>query len=551
MSDLKNTGQNVNDSGDSNTLNQSVSGTAISLQNFGLKAGDKQLLDHTSIEFPAGKLTLLLGCSGVGKSLLMRILAGLITADDQAIRFSGDILFRNSAGASAVRNHFDHPVAVVFQSYALFDELSPSENIQIAIDHGATKKGRAAACTTADALLNQLAVPTDRPTSVLSGGQQQRLAICRALAMETDVVLYDEPTSGLDPNTGRQVAEMIRETQQKFQRTSVVVTHDFEALSDVADHIILLNHREQKLQTVPQEDWGKIPELLGKPPSAEVAVMRPVSIVRRLLQKVNFAAEATGVFVHSLLLLPLTLLPLWKSTRWAGKMTWHYFCLVAGWSAIFYIAISGMIIGFVAQDFIFRYLPFRQYTEPLLIENLLHATGFSLFRFLVPILSTILIAARSGAAVSADVGSKVYGNQLDAMKTIGMSPDRSMRTPILYAFLIGTPMLTLISYLIASTTSALAFLATHAAEGLPFWDAHFHRELRLPGTIFYKGSGWLMGKLLTCAIGTAVIAWSCGSSPKRSASEISTGVTRTILWSTLFTLLTHFVFSLLEFKAPE
>ena len=308
MSDLKNTGQNVNDSGDSNTLNQSVSGTAISLQNFSLKAGDKQLLDHTSIEFPAGKLTLLLGCSGVGKSLLMRILAGLITADDQAIRFSGDILFRNSAGASAVRNHFDHPVAVVFQSYALFDELSPSENIQIAIDHGATMKGRAAACTTAAALLNQLAVPTDRPTSVLSGGQQQRLAICRALAMETDVVLYDEPTSGLDPNTGRQVAEMIRETQQKFQRTSVVVTHDFEALSDVADHIILLNHREQKLQTVPQEDWGKIPELLGKPPSAEVAVMRPVSIVRRLLQKVNFAAEATGVFVHSLLLLPLTCL---------------------------------------------------------------------------------------------------------------------------------------------------------------------------------------------------------------------------------------------------
>lgn len=528
-----------------------ASGTAISLQDFALKAGDKQLLQDSSIEFPAGQLTLLLGCSGVGKSLLMRILSGLITKDDPAIHYSGSILFRDSDGNATVRNHIDHPVAVVFQSFALFDELTPSENIQIAIDHGAAKHTRTAARKAADELLNQLAVPTDRSTSVLSGGQQQRLAICRALAMQTDVVLYDEPTSGLDPNTGRQVAEMIRETQQTFQRTSVVVTHDFEALSDVADHIILLNHREKKLQTVPKEDWDKIPELLGTPPSAETPRGNSLSLIAKLSNTIGKAAEATGVFIEGLAMLPFTLLPLWKSTRWASKMTWHYFRLVSGWSAIFYIAISGMIIGFVAQDFIFRYLPFRQYTEPLLIENLLHATGFSLFRFLVPILSTILIAARSGAAVAADVGSKVYGNQLDAMKTIGMSPDRSVRTPILYAFLIGTPLLTLISYLVASTTAGLAFLATHMKIGIPFWDYHFHKELLLAGSGFYKGSGWLMGKLLTCAVGTAIIAWTCGSSPKRSASEISTGVTRTILWSTLFTLLTHFVFSLLEFKAPE
>ncbi len=209
-----------------------------------------------------------------------------------------------------------------------------------------------------------------------------------------------------------------------------------------------------------------------------------------------------------------------------------------------------MIIGFVAQDFIFRYLPFRQYTEPLLIENLLHATGFSLYRFLVPILCTILIAARSGAAVAADVGSKVYGNQFDAMKTIGMDPWRSVRTPILYAFLIGTPFLTFLSYGVASVTSAVAFLATHAEEGIAFWDAHFHKELRLPATMFYKGTGWLIAKLLTCAVGIALISWKCGASPKQSAPDISKGVTQTILWSTLFTLMTHFVFSLLEFKAP-
>ena len=152
--------------------------------------------------------------------------------------------------------------------------------------------------------------------------------------------------------------------------------------------------------------------------------------------------------------------------------------------------------------------------------------------------------------MAADVGSKVYGNQLDAMKTVGMDPWRTVRTPILYAFLIGTPLLTFFSYAVASVTSAFAFLATHAQEGIAFWDAHFHRELRMPAAFFYKGTGWLVGKLLTCAFGIAMIAWKCGAAPKQSAPDISKGVTRTILWSTLFVLLVHFVFSFFEFKAP-
>ena len=230
-------------------------------------------------------------------------------------------------------------------------------------------------------------------------------------------------------------------------------------------------------------------------------------------------------------------------------MTWHYLKLVSGPSALLYIAVAGVILGYVSQDFIFRYLPFRQFTEPLLTENLLHATGFSLYRFLVPILATILIAARSGAAVAADVGSKVYGNQLDAMKTIGMKPERSVRTPILYSFLIGTPVLSFFSYAFAAVTAAFAFLLTHPDEGIAFWDGHFHRELVLADSVFYSGTGWLVVKLLTCGLGIGLISWRCGAGPKQSSTDISHGVTRTILWSTLFVLFVHFVFSLMEFKA--
>lgn len=530
----------------------SPAGTEIVLEDFSLVAGGKPLLHEATAHFPAGKVTLVLGCSGVGKSLLLRILAGLIDEHHSAIRYSGQIRFVTENASEQKRDHREYPVAVVFQSFALFDELSPAENIEIAIEHTAKDSvDRGVTSARAHRLLRELGVPDDRPTPVLSGGQQQRLAIARAVGMDTDVVLYDEPTSGLDTNTAAQVAELIRETQGRFQRTSIIVTHDYAALKSIADHVILLNHHTRSLQQVPPEQWSQLSELLGEPPKPEESTVDPASASARLRAALTRGIAASGEFVEQAVLLPLALWPWWRSFRWGLRITWHYIKLVTGWSACFYIAIAGLIIGFVAQDFVFRYLPFRQYTEPLLIENLLHATGFSLYRFLVPILCTILIAARSGAAVAADVGSKVYGNQLDAMKTIGMDPWRSVRTPILYSFLIGVPLLTGLCYSVASVTSAIAFLSTHARHGIAFWDAHFHKELRLPALFFYKGTGWLIAKLLTCAVGIAMISWTCGSGPKQSAPDISKGVTRTILWATLFTLMVHFLFSFFEFKAPR
>lgn len=232
--------------------------------------------------------------------------------------------------------------------------------------------------------------------------------------------------------------------------------------------------------------------------------------------------------MEEVLLLPFSLLPLWRSWRWGLRYTLYYMRLVAGPSACIYIAVAGMILGYVAQDFVFRYLPFRQFTEPLLTENLLNATGFSLFRFLVPILSTILIAARSGAAVSADVGSKVYGNQLDAMKTIGMNPVRALRTPILYAFLLGTPFLALLSYSVAALTAAFAFLISHQNLGIAFWDAHFHKELVQPASILYRGKRmadcetrllrtWCRHDFVALRSGTKIVG--CRNQPRRDAHD--------------------------------
>lgn len=524
---------------------QESSGTRVHLRQLTVTAGTKVLLQDASITFPSGELILLLGWSGVGKSVLLRILAGLIDPAHAGIRYTGMIDFVNANGTHRPESDRTHPVAVVFQDFALLDELSPLQNVQIALDH--TRDQKPASSGRAAELLAELRVPTDRPTSVLSGGQQQRLAIARAIASEADVVFYDEPTSGLDRKTAWQVAEFIREMQHNHRRTSILITHDFETLSRIADRIILLDHTQKKLVELARAEWAQLPEALGPPP-AMTNDHAKVSFVSQAVSLCRVAMEETGQFVESVAVLPWSLLPLWRSRKWGLRYTVYYLKLVAGPSACVYVGVAGMILGFVAQDFVFRYLPFRQFTEPLLTENLLHATGFSLYRFLVPILATILIAARSGAAVASDVGSKVYGNQLDAMKTMGINPDRLLRTPVLYAFLIGTPFLAFLSYAVAAAAASFAFLMTHAELGIGFWDAHFHRELILPTGFFYKGSSWLIAKLLTCGFGIGIITWRCAVTPKLSGSEISHGVTRTILWATLFVLFVHFGYSLFEFK---
>ncbi|MCA9064760.1 MAG: ABC transporter permease [Planctomycetaceae bacterium] len=522
-------------------------GVSIELTGLTMTAGGRELLQNAHAVFPAGQVTLLLGCSGVGKSVLLRILAGLIERRKSAIDYSGEIRFRNAQDQDVDQHS---PIAVVFQNFALFDELTPQQNVQIALDH-CGGIGSASTSQRASALLQELRVPSDRPTGVLSGGQRQRLAIARAIGMDTQIILYDEPTSGLDVQTGARVADLIRSTQQQFQRTTVIVTHDHESLRRIADRIIIFDHRQKSLVVVEPQDWDQLPKILGEPPAADGDVVASASVLGRAGQKVAEVLIGTSRTVEECLALPFDLLPVWKSPRWGLKATGHYLNLVAGWSACVYLIVAGVILGFVSQDFIFRYLPFRQFTEPLLIENLLQATGFSLYRFLIPILATILIAARSGAAVAADVGSKVYGNQMDAMKTIGIVPERSVRTPILYAFLIGTPCLTLLSYLVAAATAAFAFLLIHPELGISFWDSHFHRELMSPQGLLYRGTEWLIPKLLCCGAGIAMISWRCGIAPKLSGPEISTGVTRSILWSTLFVLFVHFVFSLFEFNPAK
>ena len=142
----------------------------------------------------------------------------------------------------------------------------------------------------------------------------------------------------------------------------------------------------------------------------------------------------------------------------------------------------------------------------------------------------------------------MYGQQIDAMRTLGAEPKRYLLTGILYSFLVATPLLVAISFLAARAVSLLVFSVTHPGFGPFFWETHFHRELILPGSAIYRGTGWLVAKVLLSAVGIGRIAYQQVIRPKHSTRDVSRGISATILWSTLYVLLVHFAFAFFEFE---
>ncbi len=517
-------------------------GVKLALEKVTLVAGCRTLLRDVTVDIPAGGIVLVVGVSGAGKSQLLRALAGLPSDDPENVRLTGRITIDGDPVTTAAASR---RIGIVFQRFALFDELTPTENVHFARDHGRRRREPTFRNSGSD-LLSTLEVPTAVNTGHLSEGQQQRLAIARTLAADPDCLLYDEPTSGLDTATARRVADLIRETHTAHPRTSIVVTHDLAALSPIADAVFVLDPMTMSLVEIPREDWQTPEEFLVAIPSVIDESVTPPSRSRLG----NFL-DASSRVVEELALVPLRLLPRWPSAKWGARFLGHSLRLVAGPTAWIYVAVAGLILGVVTTHFTFHFLPYASYTEPLLRENLLHAIGFTLFRILVPILATLLIAARCGAAVASDIGGKAYGRQVDALRSFGVPPERYLLTGTLWSFLIGTPLLVLAAFVLARWTSLIVFTARFPELGPDFWYQHFHWDLITRDGTAWKGLTWVLARCVCCALGIGLIAYHQGVRPKFSSHDVSTGVTRTILWSTLLVLMVHFVFTFFEFTATR
>jgi sulfate/thiosulfate transport system ATP-binding protein len=197
------------------------------------KFGDFVALDDVSVSLPTGQLTALLGPSGGGKSTLLRIIAGLDTADEGRVSIEGTDATRLPPQK---RN-----VGFVFQHYAVFKHMTVAKNVAFGLE--IRKRPKAEIAERVDELLRlvHLSQFAHRLPSQLSGGQRQRMALARALAVEPNVLLLDEPFGALDAKVRKELREWLRRLHDEVAVTTVFVTHDQEEALEVADEIVVIN----------------------------------------------------------------------------------------------------------------------------------------------------------------------------------------------------------------------------------------------------------------------------------------------------------------------
>ena len=224
---------------------------SIEIRNVHKQFGAFTALNDVSLDIASGELVALLGPSGCGKTTLLRIIAGLETADQGLIGFSGE---------DTTHVHVrERQVGFVFQHYALFRHMTVFENVAF----GLRVKPRAQRPTESEIqrkvheLLNlvQLDWLSDRYPSQLSGGQRQRIALARALAVEPKVLLLDEPFGALDAKVRKELRRWLRRLHDELHVTSIFVTHDQEEALEVADRVVLMNKGHIEQIGSPQDVW--------------------------------------------------------------------------------------------------------------------------------------------------------------------------------------------------------------------------------------------------------------------------------------------------------
>lgn len=210
----------------------------IEVKNISKSFDDKKVLNDISTTFETGKVNLIIGQSGSGKSVLLKSLVGLHNIDE------GEIIYDKRTYSTLTfkqKKEIRKEIGMVFQGGALFDSSTVLENVMFPLEmftkmSSKEKIDRAKFCIEKVHLKNA----NDKYPSEISGGMQKRVAIARAIALNPKYLFCDEPNSGLDPKTSIVIDELIKEITVDFNITTVVNTHDMNSVLDIGDKIIYI-----------------------------------------------------------------------------------------------------------------------------------------------------------------------------------------------------------------------------------------------------------------------------------------------------------------------
>jgi phospholipid/cholesterol/gamma-HCH transport system ATP-binding protein len=219
-------------------MNAPIPQAAVELRSVRKSFGAQRVLDGVDLEVAQGETLAILGQSGTGKSVLLKLIIGLQQADAGSIHIHGTEL----AGIALKQmQELRQRIGFVFQSAALYDSMTVAENVAFPLKRHAHLSD--ADCSTqVQQLLTSVGMEEalDKMPDQISGGMKKRVGLARALALSPDILLFDEPTTGLDPITAAEISELILKLQRERKVASIIVTHDVQVAQQVANRLALL-----------------------------------------------------------------------------------------------------------------------------------------------------------------------------------------------------------------------------------------------------------------------------------------------------------------------
>jgi len=211
----------------------------IEIDNLKKSFGKSVVLNGLNLQLFEEENLVVLGKSGSGKSVLIKLIAGLINADSGMINvFNEDVTQMNSDSISEMRKK----IGFLFQSGALYDSMSVRQNLEFPLSRIRKELSPEERLEKIKDVLENVGLPDvlDKMPSELSGGMRKRIGLARTIVVDPKIMLYDEPTTGLDPTTSYEISQLMLKIQEKYKTASIIITHDIACARIVANRLVML-----------------------------------------------------------------------------------------------------------------------------------------------------------------------------------------------------------------------------------------------------------------------------------------------------------------------
>lgn len=485
------------------------------------RGGVRSVVTVPSFELEHGTFSLLVGPSGSGKSSLFSALLALRDPHAPSYERAGRLELLGVTIRERLPRELRGRVAAVFQDGALLDDRSPRANVVLAF---AELRGRRPTDAEVDGLLARVGL-SDPPSDVaaLSGGQRRRIALARALAGDPELLLLDEPTAGLDPESAREIAALLREVHdERTPRTTVVITHDLEAFTPHADRVITFAPDRDELRSHPVDQVPREEPLVPLRPMRWSRPARVARVARELLLE-------WGRLPATLLAALRDAIPI-HGHRVAREVV--EFAL----PPVPYLVIAAITVGGFGTYFAFQNNPL----EGAFRHEVLVGAGKVLTSVALPLLVSVLLAARVAASATTRLGGLRLARVFEALPLIGIRPTAFWLTPLLWG--------TVLSFLFHTFVAGLAgTIASAGVTHLMTGSSTFSWSQSYFAAIDGDDLQWIGLKAVGSAVATALIAYALASRPHRSTADVATAADRALVQSTLAALVIHAGLAVIQF----